>query len=396
VYRQQEIQGNFRAYEPQRRRKQSGSKLVPVIAVVVVLIVLVGGFFLYNTFKPIDLVVNDKKVVYPAFTKVEALFEKDLIEPDPGNLLAIDGTTLTFGEGEAGKVLVNGEEITDRSMTLHNNDVVQTVKGADKTEPYSDETYPVSSEFIEVGYGALSVLSSVGNDGEEAVRTGELSGLVQTVVLTQKVDTVVTHYNPAPAEKLIALTLDDGPSGYTEDVLAVLDKYDVKATFFELGENVDSLPSEAKAVADRGHQVASHSYAHKQLNAISTEDAIAEWQNAQDAIERATGVKTTVGRAPYGEYSFALWKTVPHELITVLALWNIDTNDWQGRSPEAIRDTIVQEAHSGAIILCHDGGGERTKTIQALDMAIPELQSRGYTFVTIDELVAASPPPAQE
>jgi peptidoglycan/xylan/chitin deacetylase (PgdA/CDA1 family) len=142
----------------------------------------------------------------------------------------------------------------------------------------------------------------------------------------------------------------------------------------------------------KGHQVATHSYWHNDMTTISEDGVHQEWQSSEESIEAAGGVKTTVGRAPYGSFGLREWKA-SGDVLSLLVGWNIDSNDWNAPSAQSIVDEVISHASSGDIVLFHDGGAKREKTVEALDTLLPQLQEMGYRFVTVDELYALCPPP---
>nr|WP_231129383.1 polysaccharide deacetylase family protein [Bifidobacterium choloepi] len=198
---------------------------------------------------------------------------------------------------------------------------------------------------------------------------------------------VVKDYNPRPdGKKVIALTFDDGPSQYTDDILKILVDKGVKATFFDLGTQALAYADQEQAMLKDGMQVASHSNTHPYLPSMSKDDLRAEIQAGFANIEKASGVQTTVFRSPYGAFGADQWKDAAG-LISMNVLWDIDSEDWRKPGVDQIVANVVNYAHNGAIALMHDGGGDRSEDIKALPTIIDKLKADGYTFVTIDELV---------
>lgn len=186
-----------------------------------------------------------------------------------------------------------------------------------------------------------------------------------------------------PEKPMIALTFDDGPHyNQTPRLLEILEKYNVKSTFFILGERTLWGPSNEKAltmVYEAGHEVASHTHTHKNLKQISVEDMKAEIVNARDAIYSVIGEYPTLVRPPYGAYNDAVKEFSYAPLIA----WNLDSKDWDFRNAEKVIDHVLAEAGDGKIVLMHD---IHWFTVDAVEVLIPELQSRGYQIVTVQEL----------
>ena len=194
---------------------------------------------------------------------------------------------------------------------------------------------------------------------------------------------------PAPAEPVyyvddgpmtIALTIDDGPSPvYTPQILRILEKYHVTASFSMVGENVTYYPSVAREVADAGHVIVNHTWDHADLAKLSKSQTRAEIGNATDAIHHAVGRTPTIFRAPYGAWSRTTLEYCASENLMPLD-WSVDPRDWARPGVKEIVSNIMKNTDTGSIILEHDGGGDRSETVAALKIAIPRLLDRGYHF----------------
>ncbi len=180
--------------------------------------------------------------------------------------------------------------------------------------------------------------------------------------------------------KVIALTVDDGPSPvYTPQVLRVLDKYGVRATFSMIGQNVSQYPAIAREVADAGHTIINHTWDHARLTALSASRQHSEIAWATDAIHTATGVHPRMFRAPYGAWSREALAYCARMRLMPLD-WSVDPRDWSRPGVSEIVSTIMRTTRSGSIILDHDGGGDRSQTVAALKVVIPRLIGEGYRF----------------
>jgi peptidoglycan/xylan/chitin deacetylase (PgdA/CDA1 family) len=188
-------------------------------------------------------------------------------------------------------------------------------------------------------------------------------------------------------EKRIALTFDDGPcEKYDPEILDVLDKYGVSATFFLVGENIERVPLSAKRIADRGHEIGNHTYSHKRPGKLSAPELCGEIARTKSLIERVCGCTPLLFRPPEG-FVNELVRDVASSGGYTLVLWSIDTLDWKGREAKDIVDTVMKEAKDGAIILCHDYIWKKSETAKAINEFIPALQKMGYKFVTVGELL---------
>ena len=180
--------------------------------------------------------------------------------------------------------------------------------------------------------------------------------------------------------KVIALTIDDGPSPlYTPQVLQVLEKYGVRATFSMVGQNVSYYPAVARDVADAGHTIINHTWNHANLTSLSATQQLAQITRATDAIHAAAGVRPRMFRAPYGAWSQRALTYCAAEKLLPLD-WSVDPRDWARPGVSEIVRTIMKTTKTGSIILEHDGGGNRSQTVAALKIAIPRLLDEGYHF----------------
>ena len=192
----------------------------------------------------------------------------------------------------------------------------------------------------------------------------------------------------------VALTFDDGPNPYyTAQILSVLQQYDVKATFFDVGYLVQDYPAIVEAEYDQGHIVADHSWSHPDLTRMSIDGVHSQLSAAAQAIHSAIGVYPTFFRPPYGNYNAdVIQQAIALNLNTVM--WNDDPRDWSLPGTGMIIDRALGEAHNGSIILLHDGGGNRWQTVAALPTIITMLRARGYRLVTLQQLLQDMSAPA--
>lgn len=188
--------------------------------------------------------------------------------------------------------------------------------------------------------------------------------------------------------KLIALTFDDGPHPkQTKQILEILDKYDIKATFFVIGVNVRNYPGIIEQVMQKGHEIGNHTNTHShaaKLDAVAFEQQILDCERE---IFLQTGKSPKLFRPPEGTISSQMKETV-HDLGYINVLWNLDTLDWAHTPPERISAYVTENAKHGDIILMHDYIGANSPTAQALEIFIPQLLDMGFSFVTVSELLA--------
>jgi peptidoglycan/xylan/chitin deacetylase (PgdA/CDA1 family) len=188
---------------------------------------------------------------------------------------------------------------------------------------------------------------------------------------------------------MIALTFDDGPWYDTPQFLNVLERNHVVATFFQIGDQISEYGErgalERRMLRD-GDMIGDHTWSHPDV-AGGGPFAASQIRETADAIRRATrGFYPCLFRAPYGDVSTALLNEARRMGFTTIQ-WDIDPRDWSLPGTSAIYDNVVANAHPGAIVLQHDGGGPRYETLQALPREIHTLRARGYRFVTVTQLL---------
>ena len=182
--------------------------------------------------------------------------------------------------------------------------------------------------------------------------------------------------------KVVALTIDDGPSPvYTPQILRILRRYGVTASFSMVGLNAAAYPGVAREVAAAGHMIVNHTWNHYNLGHMSAAGVWDEIAQATDAIHAATGKRPGMFRAPYGVWPPAVFSYCAQAGLTPLA-WSVDPRDWSRPGVRAIARTIMSDTRTGSVILEHDGGGNRSQTVAALKRWLPRLLDAGYQFTT--------------
>lgn len=184
--------------------------------------------------------------------------------------------------------------------------------------------------------------------------------------------------------KCIALTFDAGPGKDTPQLLDTLKAKKVHATFFLLGKNhVLKHPDVVRRIADEGHEVANHTWSHRRLDELSTDEIRDELSRTQDAIAEITGRKPTLMRPPQGRINDDVTE-VSRELGLAQVLWSATAKDYSTTDSELIKSRILDQAGRDGIILLHD---IYDGTVPAVPGIIDELKKRGYAFVTVPELL---------
>ncbi|MEZ2319751.1 MAG: polysaccharide deacetylase family protein [Microcoleus sp.] len=197
-------------------------------------------------------------------------------------------------------------------------------------------------------------------------------------------------FNRADTEdKVVAITYDDGPyPPYTNQLLDVLDRYQVKATFFEIGHNIEKHPEIVPRIIARGDELANHSYSHKDMMFKPREFLLAEISKT-DKLLRDLGVKqdSISFRPPWGR-RFLVLSYLLSQMHKKLIMWDVDSQDYEKtHTVEDIANQVINHVRSGSIVVMHDGGGDRSKTVAATEIIVKTLQSQGYKFKTVSELL---------
>mgnify|MGYP002726484460 CR=1 FL=1 len=190
-------------------------------------------------------------------------------------------------------------------------------------------------------------------------------------------------YDPSKVRPMLALTFDDGPGEYTDELLDCLEENNAHATFFMLGQNVGSWESTVQRMADIGCEIGSHSWDHPNLYDLSMDSVAKEFSDTDAALEKACGQKASVARAPYGNWSDDIISTVGKPFFT----WSLDSLDWSYLDVNKDYDAVMNgDLTDGSIILMHD---IHEPSVQAAIKMIPELVQKGYKLMTVSELAAA-------
>ncbi|MCF4968490.1 polysaccharide deacetylase family protein [Nostoc sp. CMAA1605] len=187
-------------------------------------------------------------------------------------------------------------------------------------------------------------------------------------------------------QKVIALTFDDGPwPESTGQVLDILKENNVKGTFFVVGRNVKEYPDILKRVAAEGHVIGNHTW-HHWYHAMNPQLAAYEVTKTTELIYQITGVKPTLFRPPGGIMNNGVAAYAKNNKYAII-MWSSDSVDYSQPSVPRLINNVFSLARPGGIVLMHDGGGNRSKTIQALPEIIAKFRSQGYSFVTVPELL---------
>ncbi|SDT66196.1 bifunctional polysaccharide deacetylase/glycosyltransferase family 2 protein [Actinoplanes derwentensis] len=239
----------------------------------------------------------------------------------------------------------------------------------------------VQGEFTQDG--AIESTSQTSNVPDEALTGGPIIQTDGTTTTTV-----------SAGSKQIVLTFDDGPDPeYTPEILAVLAEYDVPATFFMIGSEISKYPDLVQQVVAEGHEIGIHTFTHPELSSKNDWRRTVEMRETQLALAGAAGVTSVIFRPPYSSTVAALddtnWSVIAEmgEAGYLTVVNDLDSRDWEAGVTNAdIVEAVTPDDGEGAILLFHDGGGDRSDTAEALATVIPALLAEGYTFTTVAAL----------
>jgi peptidoglycan-N-acetylglucosamine deacetylase len=352
------------------------------------LVVVLAAAALYLTVLTVSFKVDGRAARLSAGSTVSDVFSHGLVDRKPGNLVsAKDHHILTVGGGGKPYLSANGVTLLAGSL-LQRSANLESFNGPDVVERtrLSTEPIPIPTEYE--GAGPVESVIQTGTPGVREVTVGVISKqVVSRRQLVAAVARVVRRDMPTAGARLVALTFDDGPwPGSTKAILQILQANGVKATFFEIGQQARQMSSLSRAVVQAGMEVGNHSETHPlNLGHLSAVGVANEIKYAQFDITRASGQAPKFFRPPGGNTTAAMFPVLS-KLGLGWVQWDIDTDDWQRPSPANIVSRVVSNVRPGSVVLMHDGGGDRSHTVQALPQIIEKLKAMGYSFVTIDQL----------
>ncbi|MGM7723624.1 glycosyltransferase [Metabacillus sp. Hm71] len=270
----------------------------------------------------------------------------------------------------------------------------------------TSELLTVKSGDITYSYGEGSIFRSL-TDQQDGKRSLEFddSGFISSETYHSVPKASEIERLSKPEKKEIVLTFDDGPDpAYTKEILDILNKYEIKATFFTTGKQAMLHQDMITQIYKKGHEIGNHSFSHANIDEVSEAQLKFELNTTERIIQGITGRSPILYRPPFGNYlnthdgdnmdnyvKFRFQRLVDVTQMGYITVnYDIDSRDWDTHNSKEIADNVIKQASDGDIILLHDGGGDRTATVEALPVIIETLKSKGYTFVTVGELMNKS------
>lgn len=302
-----------------------------------------------------------------------------------GKLIYLDDILTSDGRKLLQNMVVKDAGIEDDVIDEHlldlwtlNSDGLEIILERGDYLPMSDGTVK-----LRYSYDALKdiLLLPVENESE-VPETEELTETEWTEIIENNLSATTID----PDKPMVALTFDDGPSKHTTRLLDIFATHGGKGTFFVIGNLIDSRVDTVKRMADEGHEVAGHSWSHRQLTKLTPDGLTDQIMTTRAKIYEITGIDSTIIRPPYGAFNSNV-KEICSNLGIVMVNWSVDTLDWKNKNADMVYNAIMKDVKDGAIILCHDLHGT---TVDAMKRVIPDLIEQGYQLVTVSELLSYS------
>jgi peptidoglycan/xylan/chitin deacetylase (PgdA/CDA1 family) len=246
---------------------------------------------------------------------------------------------------------------------------------------------------------AVWILSA--SASKKKLHTTRVSSGVRTILRGERAAAQVARQNRAIEQLLettprvrrlpaagseVALTFDDGPSPYTEAIIDTLLHYRAPATFFPIGLAIEEHPATIRREVNDGFAIGDHTVNHARMTDLPPAEQQAELLDQAEDLKALGAPYPRLFRPPFGVYDAATLRLL-REKGMLMVLWTVETDDYELPGAEAIATRVLEEVSPGAIVLMHDGGGDRSETVAALPQIIEGLRDRGYRLVTVPQLV---------
>ena len=375
------------ADRPQTTGRRSPIALIALAVIALAVLVLLGRFC--STAATIEVTVNGTPLTLHGAKTMETAIRESGLPINPGDLISLQGNVLKRSEGAPFYATVNGQETDDPSFALNNGDVIEVTDGEDRLEDYDAEASVLPHDATVVGMGSLCHITP-GADGVREHRKGRISGEEVDRTTQPAEDAQVEWYDvDTGGDKVIALTFDEGPSAtYTEQILDVLAENDAHATFFFTGTEVEEHPEVVSRAWFEYHQICTGSY-DREVTAQSNHEWLAEEVRlGRQAISDAVGGAdvSRLVRFPNALLTSEMAAAIDGETDAAVG-WNLDTGDSLETISEDTIYGVLMDAQPGDIVVMRDGGGNQSNTVAALKRALPDLAAKGYSFITVAQLM---------
>lgn len=323
---------------------------------------------------PLANVFSSKKYLF----ELSKIAREKLYERTETLAQELDGTELAI------------KEYIERSKEIINDGTEPTSENFDSMFIVDDGTLTITFDKYQVGAGSDGLVSiEIPLEEISDLLTPEVRDIFSIALPTKTPPSIKI---PAPVQpqviydidcavmKCVALTFDDGPSVYTNTLLDTLATYNVPGTFFVLGRSAKIQPDTIARIVADGHELGNHSWDHKDLRTLSDADIDTQLRRTDDLIDSIVGVRPRYLRPPYGVMNSAVRSYVDVPII----LWIVDPEDWRRPPQEELIRQMTEPVRNGYIILAHD---IHQPTVAAVPKVIATLQAKGFTFVTVSDLL---------
>ena len=353
--------------------------------------------------RSVSITLNGEEASIHINGTIQQLIENEGLDEtcEPGDLLAVDDSVLEREGGARYTVTLDGEAVSEDALAtteLTGGEVLEITDGADTYEEHTVQATELAPAITVDGTGSIQYVRTWGVPGRSEVWTGVQSGITFDRGIVQETvdcEVVRTSVSPDDNSRYVALTFDEGPSGYTQQILDILDEKGVSATFFLQGDAVEEHPELAAAIADAGHELGSNAYSNTNLTGLTGEELRSQITRGFDAIEQATGQRPGLLRAPFGSFTTQNWAD-SMDLMSAVVYWSVDSGDWELPGSDAIVENVMGSVRSGNIVLLTDGDATGEQLVAALPDLIDRLEEEGYQIVTVSELVKTDSDLAEE
>jgi peptidoglycan/xylan/chitin deacetylase (PgdA/CDA1 family) len=337
-------------------------------------------------FGPIIVTVDGRPRILPPGATGGSVAARGVTDAPRGDLLGVDGRMVAAGRGGLPVMSMDGRPAGPGEL-VRDGAALTSARGPDEREPLVSVLAAIPVPVVNRGDGPDVVVRTLGAAGVTLLSVGEVSRSVASSTTLRPVEPCIVERRAFPAgTKLVALTFDDGPwPGSTARVLDQLRADGVHATFFVVGAWVRMFPGLVRRESAEGHVVGNHTNAHPPLRRLPAAAVAAQIAGGAGSITAVTGVPPRWFRAPAGLVNGMITGQVSAAGQRVVR-WDVDPSDWRKPPSGVIVRRVVNAARPGAVVLLHDGGGDRSSTIAALPEIIRVLKEQGYRFVTLDEL----------
>ena len=392
-------QGFGRRTSGRRPRRRDARRPYAIIAVACAALLFIASVVWYLN-RGVTVSLNGSDVSVRINSSVQQLIDDNQLSYRAGDLLAVDDTVLEKRGGERYSVKVDDEQIDNddlSSTALTGGETIEIGNGRDEYEEHEVIATEIQPTLTVKGTGAIQYVQTWGVPGRSEVWVGSVSGKTADRGVVQEVqDCVVRATSVSPDEgSYVALTFDEGPSSYTEQIVSILEEKGVGATFFLQGDRSEEHQAAARAIADAGFELGSNSYSDTDLTALSGDDLRSQITRGFDAVKDASGVETSLLRAPYGLFSESSWSEAM-DLVSAVVSWNLDSGDYLLPGAGSVVDTVMGSVANGNIILLTDNETTGAQTVEALPQLIDSLQAQGFTLVSLSDLIATDSELAEE